>query len=217
MKGSLGSLSKRELGEIIVYMADHSFGLREIFRRQFGESAKEEFENRIGSTLTRSKKGMQEELNQIIKSYPAAALWLMHQFFGLTDLELVRLSGESVHLILGSNLNPNYRANQLWFFMDLLYQQAEAQNFENCISMGTGLYFYVIGQWDKYGTEDAQSFEGFLMDFFLGLGYQLKETPEQAQRLYRQVVDQLDKNHLVYSKTSAKKIKQLARNIRPAS
>lgn len=217
LKLKLQSLSKQELAAVIVGLADHSFGLQEVYRRQYGSNAKAEFDSRIGTSLTRSKKGMQEEINNILMSFPAAALWLSRKFFGLNDEELHRIGHQAVPLILGGNLEPKFRANQLWFFLDVLYQQGEAENFEAAVSLGTGLYFYVLNQWDKYEEGAVLRFEELMFDLFDGIGYQLKDEVNEKESLYKQVVGQLEKNRHALKLGDAKKIKALARVIRVAA
>jgi len=216
LKLQLQGLSKSELSAIIVYLADHSFGLREVYQRQYGSNFKAEFESRIGASLTRSKKGMLEEIDHIIMAFPAAALWLKRQFFGLSDEQLRKIAGDAVPVVLGGKLEPDFRANQLWFFLDVLYQQGAAENFEFAVTMGSGLYFYVLSQWGKYKMADASRFEALMQDFFDGLGYQLKEDKAQSEKLYQHVVDQLEKNRHVYKLVDTKKIKGLARSIKSA-
>ena len=216
LKLQLQGLSKEGMANVVVFLADHSFGLQEVYRRKYGCEYRAEFESRIGLALTRSKKGMLEEIEKIFMAYPAAALWLQRQFFGMTDEKLRKISGDAVPLVLGGKLDSAYLADQLWFFLDVLYQQGAAENFEFAVSMGTGLYFYVLSQWDKYESADALRFEELMFDFFEGLAYQLKDDGTQSAALYQQVVRQLEKNRHVYKTVDVRKIKKLARQIKSA-
>ncbi|MCL1950301.1 MAG: hypothetical protein FWF59_11275 [Turicibacter sp.] len=204
-------MPKAGLAGLLGFMVDHSYGLSRLYKEEHGEKGMAVLEERVREVSNRSKKGLIEEIQSVYLAYPAAALWLMGQFFDLNGPDLRKISGDSVPLLLESRLEPGFRVRQLWFFMDLLYQQAASGQFKYAVSMGTGLYFYVINHEKHYDAADVEDFEGLLYDFFEGMKWQLEADSAQRDALYQTVSGQLERNRGVYPAAHSKKIRSLAR------
>ena len=210
----LQELSKQEISAVLVHMADSSFGIREVFRKQYGSNDWEKFDSRIGNALMRSKKGMCEEVSTIVKAYPPVVVWLEYSYFGVREAALAKRCRELIPLILGAKMDSGFRAEQLWFFMDVLYALGECRAFEEGVFIGIALYSCVISRQEQYPADDLSRFENLMEDYFEGLGYQLKDDAATRGSLYSRVMDHPGLKGVQMGER--KKIKKLARVIREA-